>query len=160
MNTMQTRDTHAPSGKQTHKLPQQTCVVWLPKRGAYVSHFTPAEFCDVDHPSYAVKVSEELAEVLAQAVSQYLGERAEIRPYTPHSAETPLPGLPTQKQGDAANHRPIQTGCHKAPTGAPAPAGGEGTLLREVSAQRCGIRHATKRAIEQASMQNLLSIWS
>ncbi len=67
--------------KQTHKLPPQTCVVWVPDVSGYAANFGPGIFQVVSHPEFAYHLGEDEAENLALALRMQLGLRAAIRPY-------------------------------------------------------------------------------
>lgn len=71
----------AANPKQTHKLTQQTCVLWLPDAPGYAASLGCDQFHVVDHPSRACHLSEGEAEHLALQVQAQLGVRAAIRPY-------------------------------------------------------------------------------
>jgi hypothetical protein len=71
----------SPISKQTHKLPSQTCVIWVPERSGYVAFLNTDSLRSVQHPAYACHLTEDDAEEMVLAVRDRLGFRAAIRPY-------------------------------------------------------------------------------
>jgi hypothetical protein len=67
--------------RQTHKLPHQTCVLWLPDARGYAADFGPGVFEITSHPDLAHHLTEDEAEDLALRMRSELGMRASIRPY-------------------------------------------------------------------------------
>lgn len=76
-------------GKQTHKLPPQQCVLWLPERHAYLLRLDPskAEFETVTAPQHAWQLEDDDAEALGLAFRELTGLRVALRPfYAPTNA--------------------------------------------------------------------------
>ncbi|GAB4565664.1 MAG: hypothetical protein Tsb007_37160 [Rhizobacter sp.] len=76
-------------GKQTHKLPPQQCVLWLPERHAYLLRVDPskAEFETVTAPQHAWQLEDDDAEALGLAFRELTGLRVALRPfYAPTNA--------------------------------------------------------------------------
>lgn len=72
--------------KQTHKLPPQICVVWVPEIRGYAANLGPEILQVVSEPSLAYLLTETEAEELAIELRERLGLRAAIRPFYPLSA--------------------------------------------------------------------------
>ncbi|WP_421880798.1 hypothetical protein [Methylibium sp.] len=72
-----------PEHKQTHKLPTQQCVLYLPDRGAYLCRVDPcrAEFETVTAPQHAWQLEEEDAEAVGLVFHEMTGLRVALRPY-------------------------------------------------------------------------------
>lgn len=77
-----------PHDKQTHKLPTQRCVLWLPERRAYLCSVDPikAEFETVTAPQHAWQLDDEDAEALGLVFHEMTGLRVALRPYYPTGA--------------------------------------------------------------------------
>lgn len=69
--------------KQTHKLPPQQCVLWLPDRRAYLCRVDPcrAEFETVTAPQHAWQLDDEAAEAVGLVFSEMTGLRVALRPF-------------------------------------------------------------------------------
>ena len=69
--------------KQTHKLPLQQCVLWLPDRRAYLCRVDPcrAEFETVAAPQHAWRLDDEAAEAVGLVFHEMTGLRVALRPY-------------------------------------------------------------------------------
>lgn len=69
--------------KQTHKLPSQLCVLWLPQRSAYLRHIdlSTAAFETVAHPHAAWQLEDEEAEAQGLAFRELTGLRVALRPF-------------------------------------------------------------------------------
>lgn len=78
---MHPRVHHASTDKQTHKLPPQTCVLWIPDAPGYAANFGPGGVQVSSCPEQAYHLTEDEAEDLALRMRSLLGVRASIRPY-------------------------------------------------------------------------------
>lgn len=69
--------------KQTHKLPSQLCVLWLPQRSAHLRHIDPstAAFETVATPHAALQLDDEEAETQGLAFRKLTGLRVALRPF-------------------------------------------------------------------------------
>lgn len=72
-----------PDDKQTHKLPSQLCVLWLPERNAYLRRIDPgtAAFEVVAAPQAALRLEDEAAEAQGLAFRELTGLRVALRPF-------------------------------------------------------------------------------
>lgn len=72
-----------PSLKQTHKLPSQRCLLWLPASGRYLLQVDPAAqtFTTVEQPAEAWHLDEDEAEAVCLAFRGLTGLPATVRPY-------------------------------------------------------------------------------
>ncbi|HSV70290.1 MAG TPA: hypothetical protein VLI72_09265 [Methylibium sp.] len=80
------RDPH--HAKQTHKLPPQQCVLWLPERRAYLCRIDPthAVFETVTTPQHAWQLADEEAEAVGLVFREMTGLRVALRPYVANAA--------------------------------------------------------------------------
>lgn len=78
---MRDRMPRATNLKQTHKLPHQTCVLWIPDAPGYAANFGPDGVKVSSNPDLACHLTEDQAEQIALRMRQQLGMRASIRPY-------------------------------------------------------------------------------
>lgn len=70
-------------GKQTHKLPQVPCVLWLPDYRAYLRRLDlcSATFTTSGNAERALRLAERQAESLAQDLIDVTGVRVELRTF-------------------------------------------------------------------------------
>lgn len=69
------------AAKKTHKLPSQTCVLWVPSQGGYVESFRADGFHLVDCAELAQLYCDDHASRVALELFELFGVRAEVRPY-------------------------------------------------------------------------------
>lgn len=69
------------AAKKTHKLPSQTCVLWVPSAGGYVEGYGPDGFRLVDRAELAQRYCDDHASSAALTFFELHGLRAEVRPY-------------------------------------------------------------------------------
>jgi hypothetical protein len=76
-----------PAQKQTHKLPTQRCLLWLPALGRYLLQVDPiaCTFTTVEQPAEAWQLDEEEAEAVCLVLRGLTGQAATVRPYFPSS---------------------------------------------------------------------------
>ncbi|TAL22675.1 MAG: hypothetical protein EPO01_08680 [Aquabacterium sp.] len=72
-----------PSQKQTHKLPTQRCLLWLPASGGYLLRVDPIAhtFTTVEQPAEAWHLDEDEAEAVCLVFRDLTGLPATVRPY-------------------------------------------------------------------------------
>lgn len=70
-------------GKQTHKLPQVPCVLWLPDYRAYLSRLMLCEatFTTTDSAERALRLGERQAHAIALELIAATGVRVELRTF-------------------------------------------------------------------------------
>lgn len=75
--------TEYPPQKQTHKLAPMFCVLWLRDLGGYLraSELASGNVRTTADPSLALRLNEEMAYEIGQAVVDVTGLRVELRPY-------------------------------------------------------------------------------
>ncbi len=66
--------------KITHKLPAQTCALWVPDAQGYIVHFCPHSFRVVEFAEHAHHYSEHDASSAALTFREITGLRVEVRP--------------------------------------------------------------------------------
>lgn len=71
------------AAKKTHKLPSETCVLWVPSAGGYVERYGAEGFRLVDRAELAQRFRDDSASSAALAFSEMFTVRAEVRPYFP-----------------------------------------------------------------------------
>lgn len=81
MMNRQMRRALARAEKKTHKLPSQTCVLWVPSAGKYVERFGADGFCLVDRPELAQHYCDDHASSAALTFFELFDVRAAVRPY-------------------------------------------------------------------------------
>lgn len=69
------------AAKKTHKLPSQTCVLWVPSAGEYVERYGADGFRLVDRAEWAQHYCDDRASSAALTFFELFGMRAEVRPY-------------------------------------------------------------------------------
>ncbi len=77
----QMRRAQARAEKKTHKLPCQTCVLWVPSAGAYVQRYGADGFRLVDRAELAQHYCDDHASSAALTFFELFAVRAEVRPY-------------------------------------------------------------------------------
>lgn len=68
------------AAKKTHKLPSETCVLWVPAERGYVVRFSADRVDLVDRAEYAQHYCDDHASTAALAFFEVTGLRAEVRP--------------------------------------------------------------------------------
>ena len=69
------------AAKKTHKLPSQTCVLWVPSARGYVESYGVDGFRLVDRAELAQIYCDDHASSSALTFFELFGLRAEVRPY-------------------------------------------------------------------------------
>lgn len=83
--TKQTRPASGNPNKHAHRLPPQTCLLWIPDLKGFLSTFTGSKVDVTDMQDIAMHVSEEKACRLAMLIWKVTGMKAAVRAYHPHS---------------------------------------------------------------------------
>ena len=83
--TKKTPPVSGATNKHTHRLPPQTCLLWIPDLKGFLSAFRDSKVDVTDMQDIAMHVSEEKACRLAMLIWKVTGMKAAVRAYHPRS---------------------------------------------------------------------------